>query len=203
MSEPDPIDIIIARAGILGSTLDEVSARILATELGFDAATASQFVNALKQHGEWHGSSPPPGTMGLLIREWRIDLKKPDRRDKVMEIILTATLQTLLGNELEISFSSLILIILSILDIERVSLTDDHKRLLIEVQRMPGITDKFVSIEEIYRDLPEAVQDQVDLSDFKKFIERLRLAGHVVEDTEDDTIRFRDPSERIPRIRWK
>lgn len=201
MSGPDPLDIVLARAGVRGSTLDVVSANILARELGFDAETTSEFVDALQQHGDWYSPSLPPGATGLMIREWRLDLKKTGIRDKIVDAILAATMLEVRSRGISVMVLSAI--ISSILDIERVSLTDDNRRLLVEVQQIPGVADGSVSVEELYQDLPMDIQDQVDLSDFKELIALLRLTGHVVEGTTDDTVRVREPGERIPRIRWK
>lgn len=199
MTTPEPLTTILEAAGIETMVLDAETTGALADALGFDKVTADDFVRTLAQAADWDGEPAPDGEFELRVGNWRLDMAKSGIRATVMAAILSATMVA--TDTKEISVALLTAIVPSIIDIENVSLSDGDKKLLLEVRRLPDVTDRLVSIDDLYDRLPDDIRDRLNRFDFADFIERVRNADEAYGTA--DRVRIRKPNEDVPTITWR
>lgn len=200
MTTADPLDTILAEAGIDGDVIDAEAAGSLAGALGLDAATADEFVRTIAQFAEWDGSSAPDGEFELRVGSWKLDFGMQVSRSSLMAAILGAIMVA--TDTKEIGVALVAAIVPSIIDVDDISLSAGDEKLLIDVQRLPDVTDRLVRVDDLYDRLPEEIRDRVNKYDFADFIERVRTADQGVGDDKGRLIRVRKPGEDIPVIRW-
>lgn len=199
MTTSDPLKMVLDAAGIEATVLDAETVGALADALGFDPATSDDFVRTLALAADWDGETAPDGEFELRIGTWRLDLTKSGIRATVMAAILSATMVA--TDTREIGVALLTAIIPSILDIENVALSDGDEKLLFEVRRLPDVTDRLVTVDDLYDRLPTEIRDRLNRYDFADFIERVRGAEQAFGDA--DRVRIRRPDEDIPTITWR
>lgn len=200
MTVLDQLNIVLGAAGCEGDFLDAGLANRLAAGLGFDAMTADDFVRTLARIGTESDSPVQTAEFELRVAQWRLDLTRREIKEKVLHAIVGCALIS--RGFTEISVTLLAAVVPFICSIESVRLSEDDRRLLFEIRRLPEIIDTAARPDELYDRLPDEAKSRLNRRDFSDFIERLRNAGHAVGDDAGHRTRIRASSEKVPRISW-
>ncbi|MCU1415778.1 MAG: hypothetical protein JWN80_3118 [Microbacteriaceae bacterium] len=197
-STKDLTQVLVELDGAL-TALDSETADRFAALVGFDGPIADDVIRAISDVAEWDGPPIPDGELAFRIGKWRLDLTIELARATVMAAIIGGTLAT--AGVTDIPVAVLTAVVPSLVTVERVSLRDGDRRLLIEVRRKKKLVDHRMSSDQIYDGLPKKVQRQLNRYDFADFIERLRALG--IAEGDSDKVRLRPQSERVPLLSWR
>jgi len=201
MTSTTALAALLAHAGVVDETLDADAAARLATLLGLDPVTTEEFMTVLAVLAQQDEEDTTDGEFELRVGRWQLDLAREVTRSAVMAAVLGAVY---VSTEVDaIGVALVAAIVPALVDLEDVSLSAGDEQLLIEVRRIPEVTDRLVGIDELYAQLPDHVQSRLNPWDFANFLERLRDAGVAVSDEDGDRLRVRRAGEKVPRIRWR
>lgn len=185
----------------LDGTLSSDNVDELTDGLGLDASSSAQLVSLLEEFAVWDGEQSPDGEFEFRVGSWELDLTRELVRSSILAALLAVVLGTIPGG---VGFAAIgVAVIPSLMDIKRVSLTDGERQLLIEVQRLPTLTSKFLSVDDIYDALPAEVQSQINRLDFANFIGALKRLGLAEPERVTGTVRVRADDEKAPMITWR
>lgn len=201
MKHDEAVDTLLSYADIQTDSLDDDSARRLVDALGFDAATRDDLVHELSRIAYLDGEKAPHGEFEFRVGTWCLDLTREGTRIALMTAVLSASLAALDVKTAGVAMLSAI--VPSVLEIERVDLSPGENRLLIEVRRLPSVTDEQTSIDDLYDALPDDVRSTVNRFDFADFVGTLRRAGLAEMDDQGTEARIRSANERTPLIQWR
>lgn len=184
------------------SSLDQEDLRLFALSLGFSEGTADEFVAALQTTFEKSGGKGMTEGHQLRVGSLRLDLTVSAVRAALMTAILAASLAASGGDNLGVAL--LTAIVPSILDIERVSLSESDEALLLDLRALPLATRNHSTVQELYDELPADVQRNVNRYDFHDFLGRLRRVG-LTDDSQSAgqaCVRIRRDGDSPPTIDW-
>ena len=185
----------------LGGTLSSDNVDELTGRLGLDTSSSAQLVALLEEFADWDGEQSPDGEFEFRVGSWELDLTRELIRSSILTAMLAVVLSTIPGG---VGFAAIgVAVIPSLMDIKRASLTDGERQLLIEVQRRPALTSKFLTVDDIYAGLPAEVQSQINRFDFANFIGALKRLGLAEPERVTGTVRVRAGDEKAPLITWR
>lgn len=130
----------------------------------------------------------------LRAGEWQIDLSKLTIRGALTSALVAALLD--LDGLVKTSISALALVLPSIVEIDRITLSSGDELLLAEVRLTHAAGRGFVTVDALYDELPDDVQSTLNRFDFADTIERIRAAGHIEGGVVEGHVLVVDPDQR-------
>ncbi|MEA2361310.1 MAG: hypothetical protein QOD71_455 [Thermoleophilaceae bacterium] len=154
---------LLDAAEVSGEELGEVELRRLWALTGVDDGRFEEFVEVvLPRSGD---------ELAFRAGSWRIDLREAGVRTGLLTALVAGVLIPQGMSEFAIGFVTAVLP--SVLEIERVELSQGDRRLLVELRARTSLG----SPDELYAALPPETRAVINPYDFADFIQRLRDAG--------------------------